>query len=95
MVTTPIFIEPRHVFHVGLCGHDKYARIADTLSTTDWDVGQEHKRKGDRSIDAPATRFGVIPYIPPRDAPSMNNESVFWWKLLPSCLLYTSDAADD
>ena len=54
-------------FHVGLCGrHDKHARIADTLSTIVWDVWQEHMRKGDRSIDAPATRFGVIPYNPPR-----------------------------
>ena len=40
--------------------------------------------KGDRSIDAPATRFGVIPCSLPRGAPSMNNESIIWWKLLPS-----------
>ena len=40
------------------------------LSATVWDVWQEHMRKGDRSIDAPATRFGVI-----RGAPLMNNES--------------------
>ena len=52
---------------MGLCGrHDKHARIADTLSTTVWDVWQEHMRKGDQSIDAPATSFGVIPYSPPR-----------------------------
>ena len=46
---------------MGLCGHDKHARIADTLSTTIWDVWQEHMRKGDRSIDAPATSFTIQP----------------------------------
>ena len=40
--------------------------IADTLSTTVWDVWQEHIRKGDRFINAPATSFGVIPCSPPR-----------------------------
>ena len=40
-----------------------------TLSTTVWDVWQEHMRKGDRSIDAPATMFGVISYSPLRGAP--------------------------
>ena len=60
VVTTSIFTET-HVFHAGLCGHDKHARIADTLSTTVWDVWQKHIRKGDRSINAPATSFGVIP----------------------------------
>ena len=47
-------------------GDDKHARIADTLSTTVWDVWQEYMRKGDQSIDAPATSFGAIPYSPPR-----------------------------
>ena len=56
------FLPKHNVFHVGLCGrHDKHARIADTLSTTVWDILQEHIRKGDRSINAPATSFGVIP----------------------------------
>ena len=48
---------------MGLGGHDKHARIADTLSLTVRDVWQEYMRKGDESIDAPATSFGVIPYI--------------------------------
>ena len=57
VVTTSIFTETQH---------DKHERIADTLSTTVWDVWQEHMRKGDQSIDAPATSFGVIPYSPSR-----------------------------
>ena len=30
------------------------------------------------------SRFGVIPYRPLLGAPSMNHESIIWWKLLPS-----------
>ena len=43
-----------------------------------------YEKETDPLINAPATSFGVISYSPPRGAPSMNNESIIWWKLLPS-----------
>ena len=58
------FLPKHYEFHVRLCGrHDRHARIADTLSIIVWDLWQEHIRKGDRSINAPVTSFGVIPYV--------------------------------
>ena len=66
----------RNVFHVGLCGH--YRQLFGMFGRS------TYEKVTDPSINAPATRFGLIPYSPPRGAPSMNNKIIIWSKLLPS-----------
>ena len=65
-----------------LCGGHYSSTVTETVS----DVWQEHiMRKGHLYIDAPDTSLGEIPYSQPRGAPPMSNEeSIIWWKLLPS-----------
>ena len=79
VVATSIFTETQHVFHMGLCGHyrliNKLFGMFDRRST--------YEKVTDLSMLLLLEVWGDT-IQPTAWRSSMNNESIIWWKLLPS-----------